>query len=69
MESNKREIDKVYTELGYARELREEYTDDTFRCTREFRDNNLVLTHYVRDRALFTEYYDTERKVWVYERV
>lgn len=65
--SKNRKLDEMYSKYGYTRDIREE-SIDLFRIDKRFTDNgDLLFTHYIKDRALFTEYFDTERKLWVYK--
>lgn len=66
--NSNRQVDKLYTDLGYPLELRQEYKDDTFSHKMELdEDSRIILTHFVKTKALFREYFDTDTKEWVYE--
>lgn len=67
--SKERKVKEMYGRYGYDRDTIVS-NRDKFTSTREFtKDMDLVFTHYVSNKALFSEYFDTDRKLWVYKAI
>lgn len=68
IEKEHRDSKEIYEKCGYGKDIVDENLKDRFHTKTGFTPGgNIVFTHYVNDKALFTEEFDDLRKIWVYK--